>query len=144
MLSKASKLVFCFLSTSKLGNFKYLLVLVLAMLALPTRSFGQTATIVGTATDPSGGVVAGVTVTFTNAETGAVKTITTNESGQYVMADLNIGHYNVKASASGFKIAERKDVTLTVGDRLRLDFQMSVGAATETVVVEANPIAVQA
>src|SRR5262249_25016761 len=50
----------------------------------------------------------------------------------------------VKASANGFKVAERKDVTLTVGDRLRLDFQMAMGAASETVTVEANPIAVQA
>jgi hypothetical protein len=105
---------------------------------------GQTATIVGTVTDPQGGAVAGVTVTITNSETSAVRTLTTNESGQYVAPDLILGHYSVKASSSGFKVAERKDIVLQVGDRLRVDFQMVIGAASETVTVEANAIAVQA
>src|SRR5438128_741293 len=143
MYLHASRFISSLLQTSKLGNFKYLLLLVVALVALPSRSFGQNATVVGTVTDPSGGVVAGVTITITNAETGAVKTFATNESGQYVAPDLVIGHYNIKASASGFKVVEQKDVTLTVGDRLRIDFQMAVGAASETVTVEANAIAVQ-
>jgi hypothetical protein len=88
--------------------------------------------------------VAGVTITITNSETSAVRTLTTNESGQYVAPDLILGHYSVKASSSGFKVAERKDIVLQVGDRLRVDFQMVIGAASETVTVEANAIAVQA
>src|SRR5215475_313041 len=144
MYLKASKLVRRLSSFSKLNNLKYLLPLLLIAFALPTRTLAQNATVVGTVTDPSGGVVTGVTITITNTETGAVKTFTTNDTGQYVVPDMPIGHYNVKASATGFKVAERKDVTLTVGDRLRLDFQMAMGAASETVTVEANPIAVQA
>jgi Carboxypeptidase regulatory-like domain len=142
MLSHASKFVGSLFSP-KIQNLKYLFLLILALVALPSRSFGQNATVVGTVSDPSGGVVAGVTITITNAETGAVKTFTTNESGQYVIPDLPIGHYGIKASASGFKVVEQKDVTLTVGDRLRIDFQMAVGATSETVTVEANAIAVQ-
>jgi hypothetical protein len=57
--------------------------------------------------------------------------------------DVPNGHYNIKANASGFKAVERKDVTVTVGDRLRVDFQMTLGAASDTVTVEANAIAVQ-
>src|SRR5215475_5554616 len=144
MLSQASKFAKTCFGRSNSPRIKYLLLLILVFVALPLRSFGQNATVVGTVTDPSGGVVAGVTITITSAETGAVKTIATNDQGQYVVPDLPIGHYSVKASASGFKVAERKDVTLTVGDRLRLDFQMAMGAASETVTVEANPIAVQA
>jgi len=68
-----------------------------------------------------------------------VKTFTTNESGQYVAPDLAIGHYSIKANAAGFKVVEQKDVTLTVGDRLRIDFQMAVGAASETVTVTSAP-----
>src|SRR6267154_472825 len=139
----ASRFISRLLQTSKLGNFKYLLLLVVALVAMPSRTFGQSATVVGTITDPSGGSVAGVTITITSASTGAVKTFTTNESGQYVAADLAIGHYSIKANAAGFKVVEQKDVTLTVGDRLRIDFQMAVGAASETVTVEANAIAVQ-
>src|SRR5438128_649473 len=143
MYLHASRFISRLLQTSKLGNFKYLLLLVVALVALPSCTFGQNATVVGTVTDPSGGSVAGVTITITSASTGAVKTFTTNESGQYVAPDLAIGHYNIKANAAGFKVVEQKDVTLTVGDRLRIDFQMAVGAASETVTVEANAIAVQ-
>jgi len=46
--------------------------------------------------------------------------------------------------AAGFKTAEQKDVVLQVGDRARLDFQMQVGGAQETVTVEANAVRVQA
>jgi len=60
----------------------------------------------------------------TNTETGWTRTIPTNDSGQYVVPNIQIGHYSVKAEASGFKVAEQKDVVLSVGDRLRLDFQM--------------------
>src|SRR5882762_4665600 len=143
MYLQASKIFSRLLHASKLGSLKYLLLLAAVLVALPSCTFGQNATVVGTVTDPSGGVVAGVTVTITSASTGAVKTFTTNESGQYVAADLAIGHYNIKANAAGFKVVEQKDVTLTVGDRLRIDFQMAVGAASETVTVEANAIAVQ-
>src|SRR5690349_1566944 len=121
----------------------YLLFLFVLVAALPSQAFGQQGTILGTVTDPSGAVVTGATVTVTSVETGLAKTTTTNESGQYLLPDLAIGHYSVKATASGFKGVEQKDVKLAVGDRLRLDFQMQLGAAAETVTVEANAIRVQ-
>ena len=67
----------------------------------------------------------------------------TSDSGTYVLPELKIGHYDVKAEASGFKIAEQKGVVLQVGDRTRIDFQMQLGGAQETVTVEANAIRVQ-
>src|SRR5690348_6769761 len=103
----------------------------------------QQATIVGTVTDPSGASLPNVNITITSAESGLVKKTQTNDAGQYVVPDLNIGHYSIKAEASGFKAAERKDVVLQVGDRDRLDFQMQVGGTTETVTVEANPVKIQ-
>lgn len=133
---------FSLFQSSRVKYLKYLFLL-LVLAALPSRTFGQTATIVGTVTDPQGGAVAGVTITLTNAETASVKTLTTNESGQYVAPDLILGHYSVKATANGFKASERKDINLQVGDRLRIDFQMAMGATSETVTVEANAIAVQ-
>ena len=106
-------------------------------------AFGQQATIVGTITDPSGGLVPNVTIAITHTDTGTVHVFSTNEAGQYVAPDLQIGHYNVKASASGFKASEQKDIVLNVGDRIRIDFQMQLGTATETVTVEAAAIHVQ-
>jgi hypothetical protein len=129
--------------TARKYKFHYLWVLCLLLFGLPSVSFGQNATIVGTVTDPSGGVMPNVNITVTNTETGWTRTIPTNDSGQYVVPNIQIGRYSVKAEASGFKVAEQKDVVLSVGDRLRLDFQMKMGTSAETVTVEANPIAVQ-
>ncbi|PYU58434.1 MAG: hypothetical protein DMG56_20395, partial [Acidobacteria bacterium] len=127
-----------------MSNPRYLLILVVLLAGLPFRASAQDATIVGTVTDQSGSVMANVKITITNAETSLARTITTNDSGQYVAVDLRIGHYSVKAEAAGFKVAEEKGLVLNVGDRRRVDFQMALGAAQETVTVEANVVHVQA
>ena len=110
---------------------------------LGTLAFAQEATIVGTVTDPSGAAVPNASITLTNAETGASRTINSSSDGQYAAPDLRIGHYTARATAAGFKVAEQKSITLTVGDRLRLDFKLQVGSAQEQVTVEANAVAVQ-
>ena len=125
------------------SRFKRSLSFLVFILFVGTLAFGQEATIVGTITDPSGAAVPNASVTLTNAETGASRTLNTSSDGQYVAPDLHIGHYTARASASGFKVAEQKNITLTVGDRLRLDFKLQVGSAQEQVTVEANAVAVQ-
>src|ERR1700676_2333591 len=122
---------------------RFLFVLLVGLIGFTFPTFAQQATIVGTVTDPSGAVVPAVNVTVTNSETGVVKHTQTNDAGQYVVPDLNIGHYSVKAEASGFKASEQKDIVLQVGDRDRVDFQMQLGGAQETVTVEANAVRVQ-
>src|SRR5579872_4939724 len=121
----------------------HLAVLLLAVAALSFTVKAQDATIVGTITDPSGAAVPNVKVSATSIETGLVSTAVTGDSGAYVMPELRIGHYDVKAEASGFKVAEQKGLVLQVGDRTRIDFQMQLGGAQETVTVEANEVRVQ-
>ena len=134
------------LSSFAVKQFRLSHALLLCVLVFGTaaQAFGQEATIVGTVTDPSGSVIANVKITITNVETGLAHVTTTNDAGQYVAVDVHIGHYNVKAEASGFKVAEQKGLVLNVGDRTRVDFQMALGAASETVTVEANAVRVQA
>ena len=86
----------------------HLAVLVVAFVALSFGVKAQDATIVGTVTDPSGASVPNVKITVTNTETGLVHSAVTGDSGQYVLPELKIGHYDAKAEASGFKIAEQK------------------------------------
>src|SRR4051812_4300517 len=123
---------------------RHAVMLGVLFLGLSSLAFAQEATVVGTITDPSGSAIPGAKVTATSVETAASRTILTSESGQYVLPDLHIGHYDMKVEAAGFKTAEQKDVVLQVGDRARLDFQMQVGGAQETVTVEANAVRVQA
>jgi hypothetical protein len=120
------------------------LFLSLLMLCLPGVASAQQATIVGTVTDPTGAVFPNVAITVTNASTGAVRTLATNNVGQYVVPSLVIGKYDLKAEAPGFKVEEYKGVVLDVNDRIRVDFQMKLGQLADAILVESNPVAVQA
>ena len=122
---------------------RFLFVLLVVLIGFSASTFAQQATIVGTVTDPSGAVVPNVNITLTNVDTGKSVVIPTNDAGQFVAVDLQIGHYEVKATAAGFKAAEQKSIVLTVGDRIRVDFQMQMGTAQETVTVEANAVQIQ-
>ncbi len=132
-------------STFAVNRFRlsYVLLLCVIVLGVTGQAFGQNATVVGTITDPSGAAVANATITITHTETGKVYHLTSSSDGQYAAPDLPIGHYNIKVEAAGFKAAEQKGVVLQVGDRARLDYQMSMGGASETVTVEANAVRVQ-
>ena len=143
MSSFSSRCAGSLVIAAKNGRVRSLLVLCLLMLGLSFAASAQTATVVGTVTDPSGSVVPNVTITATQVETGQVRTTKASDAGQYLFADLPIGHYNIKAEASGFGIAQQNDVVLNVGDRARIDFALKMGAATETITVEADAVRVQ-
>src|SRR5580700_819350 len=106
-------------------------------------ALAQEATVLGTVTDPTGASVPNAAIVITEAETGVTRNLTSNSDGQYVAPDLHIGHYTVRVTATGFKAAEQKNLTLAVGDRTRLDFKLIVGSVQEQVTVEANAVAVQ-
>jgi hypothetical protein len=113
------------------------------LFACSFSAFAQDATIVGTVTDPSGSVLPNVTITITNTETGVARTLASNDVGEYVAPGLHIGHYTIKAEAQGFATAQRNDLVLNVGDRVRVNFAMKVGSTQEHITVEANAIKVQ-
>ncbi len=125
------------------GCSRSLAVLCVFLLGMSFHAFAQEATILGTVTDPSGSVVPNVKIRIIHVETNEVRNVVTNDTGQYVAADLSVGHYNVTAQASGFKMEAHNDVALNVADRARVDFQMELGSTTETVSVEANVVRVQ-
>ena len=118
-------------------------LLLLAVLVLPYFAAAQQGTILGTVTDQSGAAVLNAEVNLLQLSTGTLRTFTTNDVGQYVVPDLPVGKYDVKCTASGFKLAEQKGVIVNLNDRIRVDFQLIVGAKTETISVEADALKVQ-
>jgi len=116
----------------------------LLLLCLPVLASAQEATIVGTVTDQSGAVFPNVAILVTSVDTGAVRRLATNDAGQYVVPGLLVGKYDLKAQASGFKVEEVKGVVLNVNDRIRVDFQMKLGQMADEILVESNPVALQA
>jgi hypothetical protein len=111
--------------------------LLLCVVAIPLGAQTTSGSIVGTVTDPSGGVIAGASVTITNTDTGIAVKTTTDNAGNYVVTPLQVGRYSVAVEAAGFKKSVRSDITVNVQDRIRADAALEVGAVTDTVQVEA-------
>lgn len=102
-----------------------------------------TADVVGTVTDPSGAVLPGAKITIESLATGATRSVATGGTGDYALTLLPIGRYSVKAELAGFRTSNVTDVTLAVGDRLRLDIHMEVGEIEQSVEVSARTPALQ-
>ncbi|HEX3880748.1 MAG TPA: carboxypeptidase regulatory-like domain-containing protein, partial [Bryobacteraceae bacterium] len=96
------------------------------------------ATLAGTISDTSNGVVANARVTITEVETGQVYQITTNSLGEFVRPALKPSTYNVSVTAPGFKVSEQKNVLLTAGERTGVNITLAVGDITQTVEVAAS------
>ena len=118
----------------------YVCLAMVALLISAGRVQGQaqTATISGTATDASGGALAGAKVQATNVGTNTVQSTTTDAQGRYTISQLQVGTYSLEASLSGFQTVVRKGVTLSVGGTLVVDFSLPVGEVTQTVNVESD------
>jgi hypothetical protein len=111
-----------------------------ALLALAMPSLAQTdrATLEGTVTDPSGGIISGARVKISAVETDLTETRTTNPSGAYRFPAIAIGQYTVSVSNSGFKTKEIEGVELQVGQTRTLDVTLEIGQASEKVEIKAE------
>lgn len=122
-----------------------LLVLLAMMLSLPTMALAQTSggRILGIAQDTSGGILPGVTIVVRNIATGIARETVTNERGQYEVAALQPGQYQVEAELPGFRRYSRGPVTVQVNQGTRVDATLQVGVLSETITVAAEGIMVQ-
>jgi hypothetical protein len=96
------------------------------------------ATLAGTVTDSSGGVIANATVTILETDTNQSYTITTNSQGEFVRPALKAATYTVSVSAPGFKKAEQKGLVLNPGERSNVNITLTVGDVGQTVEVTAS------
>jgi len=127
------------------GKRSALLVLMMGapFVVSPLKAQVDTATIVGTVQDSSGGVVPGAAVTATDTGTNIATSTRTDSQGTYVITPLKVGQYTVTAEARGFKKESNLGVVLQVQDRLRVDFTLQVGSVTETIDIQAEPTLLQ-
>jgi len=98
----------------------------------------NTAEITGQVKDPSSALIPGATVVATMAATQQKYTAVSNDSGQFLLAQLPVGEYTVTVTATGFKQAVQEHVVLHVGDHARQDFELQVGAQEQQVTVQAT------
>src|SRR5207245_6153484 len=94
-------------------------------------------TLTGTVSDATGAVVPGVSIEARNARTGAVYQAGSSETGNYTLAQLPAGTYEVSGTLPGFRRFVRTGVIVSVATVLRIDVTLEVGASGESVTVEA-------
>ena len=97
----------------------------------------------GIVRDASGGVLPGATVTARHAESGLVVERTTDDAGRFYLPALRTGRWTITASLTGFTPVTRDGIVLELGRVLTLDFELAVGAVTESVTVSIDPTLLQ-
>jgi len=111
------------------------------VLASSVSSQTTTGRFIGTVHDPSGASISGATIAVTDVDRGTSRTVTTDDSGDYLVPSLPPGHYKLRAESRGFKALERTGIVLEVNQDLRIDFTLVPGSIVDTVTVtEAVPL----
>jgi hypothetical protein len=95
-------------------------------------------TITGTISDPAGAVVANAVVEAKNISTGTVYQAGTSGTGNYTLAQLPVGTYELSVTAAGFKKFVRPGIVVEVAGTARIDAALEVGTSTESVTVQAE------
>ena len=113
--------------------------LIFLQLIVASALFAQvSATLSGTVTDQSGAAVSGADITATDLETGAIRTTSTGEAGQYKIFSLPIGAYEVRATKQGFAEQIRTGIRLAIGQDARVDVTLRVGPVSQQIEVNSD------
>src|SRR5436309_3850343 len=112
---------------------------IVCVLVFSLNVFAQTdrGTLTGTVSEPSGAVIPGVSIEAKNVQTGATYQAGSSETGNYTLAQLPAGTYELSATLPGFKKFVREGIIVSVATVLRIDVTLDVGATGESVTVEA-------
>ena len=114
-------------------------LLTVLLFAVPSPAQVTTGNLSGQVVDSSGAIISGAAVTATAVDTGYARSTKTAGDGSYILPDLPIGNYTVSATAQGFQTVNQ-GVSLGVGERVRLDLHLTVGAENQTVQVNAQTV----
>jgi Carboxypeptidase regulatory-like domain/TonB dependent receptor/TonB-dependent Receptor Plug Domain len=115
-------------------------LLTLVLPVCPAFAQETTATVTGTVTDSSGGVLPGVTVSLKHVATGRSFEGITNTEGGYLMSALPIGAYEATFTLSGFQPRLVRGITLAVNDRVLIDTTLATGGVSEVVEVSGRAL----
>jgi hypothetical protein len=110
---------------------------------LSGSAWAQTkASLRGTVTDQSGGVVAGAKVILTNTGTGIARTASTSADGTYLFDLVEVGKYSVTVDKPGFSTFVQDGIVLELNQNGRLDVALKVGQESQTIEVTSNVVQV--
>src|SRR6202522_518709 len=116
-----------------------LLFVALLFLASAARA-GVGGRISGTVKDATGAVILKATVSITNAETGVRQLLTTDDNGAFSFLDVQVGRYDLQATADGFRPYQRTGIIVDANSALKIDAVLEVGARSDAVTVVDNQL----
>ena len=120
------------------GHAVLLLMAVLLSMAPGVLAQTTSTTILGVIADSTGAVINGAKVTVTNTSTRVSREVVTSTSGDFTFPLVDVGIYDVMVDAQGFKTEIRRNVIVNINEKVRVDFAMQVGAASDRVEVTAE------
>lgn len=131
-------------SAFRLIAIRFLLAFVVLALSVGAFAQGGTGELTGLVTDPTGAVVSGAQINLINSATGEKRTTSTTPAGVYRFSALPIvGTYTLDVSQKGFKAVKVAGIIVSTGTTVTHDVKLEVGAAGETITVEAGAELVQ-
>lgn len=113
-------------------------LLLSTLLAGVLRAQSTSASLTGRVTDPNKAVIATAEVTAINTGTQIHYQGLTNETGTYYISNLPPGSYRIEVEKLGFKAVIQSGVILHVQDAVEVNFEMTLGSASESVTVEGS------
>ena len=106
-----------------------------AVIVLPVLAQVNKSNLTGIVRDPTDAAIPGVTIKLTNADTGAARTETSDDSGFYRFTLVDRGRYRLDAERAGFKRFQQPNVELQTGETTTVNIALSVGELAESVTV---------
>src|SRR5579862_1176474 len=119
------------------GRLSIVVFLFLALCVVSAQA-QVSANLSGRIIDPSGAAVSAASVTATDTDTGTSRTTLTDQSGHYEFFELPVGHYEVRASKTGFAEKVRTGISLVVGQDATADLALQVGEIQQQLTVTEN------
>ena len=122
------------------------IVAALALLSFsyPASAQEVTGVLTGSVKDANGSIIPGATVTISDADKKVVvRTVNTNDDGEYVAPNLLSGFYDITVEAASFKKSLLSRVKLDVGQRRSVDVVLEAGNISESVLVTTSQVAVE-
>lgn len=115
----------------------FILILSLADAALAQSEAGSAA-MEGTISAPDGKVITRAQIAIRNQETGYLRSLTSNERGQYQASVLPVGFYTIEVRATGFAPIRRESIQLSVGQAQRVDLTLQLAAVSEQMTISST------
>lgn len=111
-------------------------VFLLSLMAISVAPSSAQSVIAGVVKDTTGAVLPGVTVeASSDALIERVRSVTTDEAGQYRLENLRPGTYTLTFALAGFNTVRREGIELAASFTATINAEMRVGAVEETITV---------